>query len=78
MRYKWSETWGRRGDYLESDISSTKKKYTRFMRHKKLTIASTLKIFLGFDSKNLKLDHEMKSNHFGSLSIGLLTLKQSA
>ena len=28
--------------------------------------------------KNLKLDHYMKNNHFGSLLIRLLTLKQSA
>ena len=32
----------------------------------------------GFDSKNLKLDYDMKNNHLGSLSIRLLTLKQSA
>ena len=31
---------------------------------------------LGFDSKGLKSDHDMKDNHFGSLSIRILTLKQ--
>ena len=36
-----------------------------------------LEILLGFDSPSLKLDHDMKNNHFGSLSIKLLTLKQS-
>ena len=30
------------------------------MSHKKVTIASILKIRLGFDSKNLKLDYDMK------------------
>ena len=34
------------------------------MSHKNVTIASILKIWLGFDSKNLKLDQYMKSNHF--------------
>ena len=48
------------------------------MSHKKVTIASILEIWLGFDSKNLKLDHDMKNNHFKSLSIRLLRLKQSA
>ena len=48
------------------------------MSHKKVTIASILKIWFGFNSKNLKLDHDIKNNHFESLSIGLLTLKQSA
>ena len=37
------------------------------MSHKKVTIASILNIWLGFDSKNLKLDHNMKNSHFGSL-----------
>ena len=48
------------------------------MSYKKVTIASILKILLGLDSKDLKLDHDMKHNHFGLLSIKLLTLKQSA
>ena len=47
------------------------------MSHKKVTIASIIKIWLGFDSKNLKLDHDIKNSHFESLSIRLLTLKQS-
>ena len=48
------------------------------MSHKYVTIASILKIWLGFDSKSLKLDQDMKSNHFESLSVTLLTVKQSA
>ena len=48
------------------------------MSHKKVTIASILKIWLGFYSKILKLDGDMKNSHFGSLSIRLLTPKQSA
>ena len=48
------------------------------MSHKKVTIALILEIWLGFDSKRPKLDHDMKNSHFGSLSIRLLTLKQSA
>ena len=36
---------------------------------KKITIVSIFKIWLGFDSKSLKLDHDMKTNHFESLSI---------
>ena len=43
-----------------------------------MTIGTNLKIWLGFDSKSLKLDHDMKSDHFESLSIRLLTLKQLA
>ena len=39
-----------------------------------MTIASILKILLGFDSKDLKLDHNMKNNHFESLSIKILRL----
>ena len=42
-----------------------------------MTIASILKIALGCDSKSLKLDHGMKNNYFGSLSIRLLILKLS-
>ena len=48
------------------------------MSCKKVNIASIFKIWLEFDSKGLKLDHDMKNNHFGPLSIRLLTLKQSA
>ena len=48
------------------------------MSHKKVTIALILEIWLGFDSKSLKLDHDMKNDHFASLSFRLLTLKQSA
>ena len=48
------------------------------MSDKDLTIASILKIWIWFDSKNLKLDHDMKNNLSESLSIKLLTLKQSA
>ena len=63
-----------------------KKKYTRLMSLKKVTIALIQEIWLaliqeiwlGFDSQSLKLDHGMKNNHFGSLSIRLLTLKQLA
>ena len=48
------------------------------MNHKKMTITSILKISLGFDSKNLKLNHDMKKNNFGtSMSIRLLTPEQS-
>ena len=48
------------------------------MRNHKVVITSILNIWLGFGSKNLKLDHGMKNSHFGSLSRKLLTLKQSA
>ena len=48
------------------------------MSHKKVNIASILNIWLGFDSRNLKLDHDIKKYHFGSLSVRLLTLKQLA
>ena len=48
------------------------------MSNKKVVIALISEIWLGFDSKSLNLDHDMKNNHFGSLSITLLTLKQSA
>ena len=34
-----------------------------------------LEIRLGFDSKSLKLDHDIIDNHFESLSIRLKTLK---
>ena len=30
------------------------------------------------ESKNLKLDHDMKNNHFRPISVRLLTPKQSA
>ena len=43
-----------------------------------MTIASILKLFLGFDSKILKLDHDRKNNQCGSISVRLITLKQSA
>ena len=59
------------------DILGESKKYTRLMSHKKVTITSILNIWIGFDSKNLKLDNDMKNNHFVSLSIGLLIFKQS-
>ena len=48
------------------------------MSHKKVTIALILKIWLGFDSKTMKLDHDIKNNDIGSLSVRLLTLKMSA
>ena len=47
------------------------------MSHRTVIITSIVKIGLQFDSKNLKLDHGMKNNHLVSLSIKLLTLKQS-
>ena len=49
------------------------------MNHEKVTIASILKI-LQIDStvRNLKLDHDMKNDHLGSLSIRSWTLKLSA
>ena len=51
----------------------SEKKYTRLMSHKKVTIALILENWLGFDSKSLKLDHDMKTitlgiNYFWSLS----------
>ena len=48
------------------------------MSHKNVIIASILRISLGVDSKNLKLDHDMKNYNFGSLSVKRLMLKQSA
>ena len=50
------------------------------MSHKKVRIASIaiLTTWLPFNSKNLKLDHDMENNHFGSLSVVLFALKQSA
>ena len=56
----------------------SQKKYACLMSHKKVTIALILKIQLGFDSTNMKLDHDMKNNPFWSLSIRLVMLKQSA
>ena len=44
------------------------------MSHKKVTIALILKIPLGFDSRVLKLDHDIENKFFWSLSIKLLTL----
>ena len=44
------------------------------MSHKKVTIASILKIWLGLDSKILKLDHYMKNGHFGLLLTGCQVL----
>ena len=41
------------------------------MSHKNVTIASILKIWLGFDSKSLKLDQDMKSNHSEFLYVTL-------
>ena len=38
------------------------------MSHKNVIAASFSKIWLGVDNKKLKLDHDMKNNHFGSLS----------
>ena len=43
-----------------------------------MTIALILKIRLGFDSKYQKFDNAVEKNHFGSLSVKLFTLKQSA
>ena len=59
-------------------IPGESKKYTRLMGYKNVTIASILKIGLGLDSKNLRLDHDMKNNNFRSPSNKLLTLKQLA
>ena len=47
------------------------------MSHRTVIITSVVKVGLQFDSKNLKLDQDMKNNHLVSLSIKLLTLKQS-
>ena len=47
------------------------------MSHRTVVITSIIRIGLQFDSKNLKLDHNMKNNHLVSLSIKLLTLKLS-
>ena len=35
------------------------------MSHRNVIITSIVKIGFQFDSKNLKLDHDMKNNHFG-------------
>ena len=40
------------------------------MSLEKVTIALSLEIWLGFDSKSLKLDHDMKNNHFGFYQLG--------
>ena len=40
------------------------------MSHKKVTVALILEIWLRFDSKILKLDHDMTNYHFGSLQLG--------
>ena len=45
------------------------------MNHKEVTIALILEIWFVFDSKSLKLDHDMNNSHFRSLSIRLLMLK---
>ena len=55
-----------------------KKKYTRLMSHKKVTITSMLKNWLGLDNRSPKLDHDFITNHFQYLSIRLLKLKQAA
>ena len=44
----------------------------------KVTIASILKIWHWFDNKNLKFGQDINKNHFESLSIRPLVLKQSA
>ena len=54
------------------------KNYSRLMSRKKVTIGSMLKILLGFNSKILKLDYDLKNKHCRSLSITQLRLKQSA
>ena len=41
------------------------------MSRKIVTIASILKIWLGYDSKNLNSDQDMKNNHFGSVSYAI-------
>ena len=56
------------------NLPGEQKKYRRLMSHRNVTIASILKIGLGFDSKNMKLDHDMKNNNLRSLSNKLLTL----
>ena len=40
------------------------------MSHKKVAIALILKIWLGFDSENLKLDHDMKIITLGLDQLG--------
>ena len=37
------------------------------MSHEKVTIALILEILLGFDRKSLKLDNDMKNNHFEAI-----------
>ena len=54
---------------------ASKKNYTHSMSHKAVTIASISEIWLGFDRRNLQLNHDMKNNHFDPLSVRLLTLK---
>ena len=61
----------------DQGIPGESKTYTRLMSHKKVTIASILKLGLGFDSKSLKLDHDMINTQSDYCSIGLLMLKQS-
>ena len=39
-----------------------------------MTIGSILKNWLGVEGKIVKLDHDMKNNRFGSLSVTLLTV----
>ena len=56
----------------------SQKRYTNLMSHNKVKKELVLKICLGLDNQNLKLDHDMKNGHFGSLSIRLLMLKLSA
>ena len=40
------------------------------MSHKKVTNASILKTWFGFDSKNLKLDHDIKIITLGLYFLG--------
>ena len=46
-------------------VRKVKKNYTHLMSHKKVTIASILKVLLRFDSKDLKLDQYMKKMTLG-------------
>ena len=52
---------------LAESYRVNQKKYTRLINLKRVTIALILKILIGFDSENLKFDHVMKNNLFGSL-----------
>ena len=50
---------------MEQHTRWIKKKYRHLMSHKKETIALISEIWFGFDSKSLKLDHDMKTITLG-------------